>query len=109
MAPTREEVLTLYRSFLRIIEGWPTDYLRPNRNLKHVLHLRVTEGFSQNMVAEDAKGLNALFSAANLELDALRRLADNEFKEKVFDSDLLFTFGIYLNLFPFTIFSFFAR
>ncbi|CAG8554740.1 23026_t:CDS:2 [Racocetra persica] len=82
-ALTRTNILSLYRSFLRVIERWPTDYLRPNRNLKHILHLRVTEGFRQNNAVKDADVLRALVLDAEIELDALRRLAENEFKEKV--------------------------
>jgi hypothetical protein len=80
---TRAEILSLYRGFLRIIENWPNDYLRPNRNLKHVLHLRVTEGFRQNMVIKDPNVYNELVLNAEKELNALRRLEENEFKEKV--------------------------
>ncbi|RHZ81239.1 hypothetical protein Glove_122g104 [Diversispora epigaea] len=90
MSPTREEVFSLYRSFLRVIERWPTDYLRPNRNLKHVLNLRVAEGFRQNIVVKDANDFNTLFFGANSELEALRSLVDNEFKEKYPLSDRMY-------------------
>ncbi|CAG8474541.1 3443_t:CDS:2 [Acaulospora colombiana] len=87
---TRAEVLSLYRSFLRVIERWPTDYLRPNRNLRQVLHLRVVEGFRQNLIIKDADVFSSLISEANVELDALRRLADNEYKEKYPLSDRIY-------------------
>ncbi|CAG8683905.1 18020_t:CDS:2 [Racocetra fulgida] len=89
-ALTRTNILSLYRSFLRVIERWPTDYLRPNRNLKHILHLRVTEGFKQNIAVKDANVLRALVLDAEVELDALRRLAENEFKEKYPLSDRIY-------------------
>lgn len=83
MNSTRTEILQLYRSFLHVIENWPTDHLRPNRNLKQVLHLRVTEGFQKNMIIKDPEVQNKLVTEAEIELDALKRLANNEFKEKV--------------------------
>ncbi|CAG8830616.1 4401_t:CDS:2 [Gigaspora margarita] len=86
----RTDILSLYRSFLRVIERWPTDYLRPNRNFKHVLHLRVTEGFRQNLSVKDKDVLRALVMDAETELDALRRLANNEFKEKYPLSDRIY-------------------
>ncbi|KAF0388359.1 cytochrome b pre-mRNA-processing protein 6 [Gigaspora margarita] len=86
----RTDILSLYRSFLRVIERWPTDYLRPTRNFKHVLHLRVTEGFRQNLSVKDKDVLRALVMDAETELDALRRLANNEFKEKYPLSDRIY-------------------
>ncbi|CAG8569818.1 5599_t:CDS:2 [Acaulospora morrowiae] len=89
-ASTRSEVLSLYRSFLRVIERWPTDYLRPNTDMRHVLHLRVVEGFRQNLVIKDADVYNSLILEANIELDALRKLAYNEYKEKYPLSDRIY-------------------
>ncbi|CAG8443956.1 12150_t:CDS:2 [Funneliformis caledonium] len=88
---TKAEILSLYRGFLRIIENWPNDLLRPNRNLKQVLHLRVTEGFRQNIVVKDQNIYNDLVLHAEKELNALRRLEENEFKEKYPLSDKMYT------------------
>nr|CAG8650004.1 12831_t:CDS:2 [Entrophospora candida] len=88
---TCAEILQLYRSFLHVIENWPADHLRPNRNLKQVLHLRVTEGFQKNMIINDPEVHNKLVTEAEIELDALKRLANNEFKEKYPLSDKMHT------------------
>ncbi|CAJ0827350.1 4309_t:CDS:2, partial [Entrophospora sp. SA101] len=58
--------------------NWPADHLRPNRNLKQVLHLRVTEGFQKNMIINDPEVHNKLITEAEIELDALKRLMENE-------------------------------
>ncbi|CAB4384363.1 unnamed protein product [Rhizophagus irregularis] len=87
---SKAEILSLYRGFLRIIENWPNDYLRPNRNLKHVLYLRVTEGFRQNTVVKSPHIYNGLVSNAEKELNALRVLEENEFKEKYPLSDKMY-------------------
>ncbi|CAJ0761083.1 16380_t:CDS:1, partial [Entrophospora sp. SA101] len=57
--------------------NWPADHLRPNRNLKQVLHLRVTEGFQKNMIINDPEVHNKLITEAEIELDALKRLMEN--------------------------------
>ncbi|GAB5592543.1 hypothetical protein Unana1_07443 [Umbelopsis nana] len=75
-AATRNELQSLYRSYLRLIADWPTDRVRPNRDMKKVLTARVQEMFRQKDNAQvDIK-------EARRQLDALERLLANEFKEK---------------------------
>lgn len=76
-APTRQEIHSLYRSYLRIVREWPSDKIRPNRGMKQILAQRVEETFrAPNTEAIDIE-------KARKELDALECLLDNTFKEKV--------------------------
>ncbi|CAG8585244.1 9066_t:CDS:2 [Ambispora gerdemannii] len=79
---TPTEILHLYRSFLRLGSRWPKDHLRPDRNLKKVIESSVTEKFRKNSSAQEPEVLNLLFQEAERELDALKRLLDNEFRAK---------------------------
>lgn len=76
-AATRNELQSLYRSYLRLIADWPTDRVRPNRDMKKVLTARVQEMFRQKDNAQ------VDIEEARRQLDALERLLANEFKEKV--------------------------
>jgi hypothetical protein len=76
-APTRQEIYSLYRSYLRIVREWPEDKIRPNRGMKQILTKRVEETFRvPNTETIDIE-------KAHKELDALESLLDNKFKEKV--------------------------
>lgn len=77
---TRQEVQSLYRSYLRLIADWPADLVRPNRDMKKVLTARVQEMFRQTDHAQ------VDVAEARRQLDALERLLANEFKEKVYFS-----------------------
>ncbi|KAG2189327.1 hypothetical protein INT44_004469 [Umbelopsis vinacea] len=74
----RNEVQSLYRSYLRLIADWPADLVRPNRDMKKVLTARVQEMFRQtdNSAQVDV-------AEARRQLEALERLLANDFKEKV--------------------------
>lgn len=76
-AAARNEIQSLYRSYLRLIADWPTDRVRPNRDMKQVLTARVQEMFRQ----KDNGQVDV--EQARRQLDALERLLANEFKEKV--------------------------
>ncbi|KAI9284363.1 hypothetical protein BC943DRAFT_361377 [Umbelopsis sp. AD052] len=73
----RNEVQSLYRSYLRLIADWPADLVRPNRDMKKVLTARVQEMFRQtdNSAQVDV-------AEARRQLEALERLLANDFKEK---------------------------
>lgn len=76
-APTRQEIHSLYRSYLRIVREWPSDKIRPNRGMKQILAKRVEETFR----APNTETID--IEKAHKELDALESLLDNTFKEKV--------------------------
>ncbi|KAI9280738.1 hypothetical protein BY458DRAFT_500222 [Sporodiniella umbellata] len=69
-----KEIQPLYRSFLKVVERWPVDKVRPNRDLKQIITTRVEESFrNQNSVD---------ISQAQKQLLALEKMVDNEFKNK---------------------------
>ena len=70
------EIQPLYRSFLKVIQKWPVDKVRPTRDLKQVLTTRVEETFRNESTVD--------FVQAEKELAALNMLLDNQFKDKVY-------------------------
>lgn len=79
------EIQSLYRSFLKVIQKWPADKVRPTRDLKQVLTTRVEETFRKPLANEATLD----FAQAERELFALEKLLNNEFKEKVCIIDFL--------------------
>lgn len=75
----RAEVQALYRAYLRVVNQWPEDKLRPTRDMKHVLQTRVEETFRKPLQSEGELDM----AAAKMQLDALTRLVNNEFKNQV--------------------------
>lgn len=73
------EIQPLYRSFLKVVQKWPADKVRPTRDLKQVLTTRVEETFRKPLANEATLD----FAKAERELFALEKLLNNEFKEKV--------------------------
>ncbi|KAG2205988.1 hypothetical protein INT47_005306 [Mucor saturninus] len=74
--PSQQEIHSLYRSYLRIVQEWPQDKLRPNRGMKQILAKKVKETFRQphaDINVDKARG----------EIKALEALLDNTFKNKV--------------------------
>lgn len=76
--PTRQEIHSLYRSYIRIVREWPDDKVRPNRGMKQILAKRVEEQFRAPHAQESLD-----LEAARKELEALECLLDNTFKDKV--------------------------
>lgn len=76
--PTRQEIHSLYKSYLRIVREWPEDKVRPNRGMKQILAKRVEEQFRTPKATESLD-----LEEARKELDALESLLDNTFKDKV--------------------------
>ncbi|KAI8064061.1 hypothetical protein BDF21DRAFT_496784 [Thamnidium elegans] len=72
------EIQPLYRSFLKVIQKWPVDKVRPTRDLKQVLTTRVEETFRKPLANQSQLD----FAQAQRELIALEKLLNNEFKEK---------------------------
>lgn len=73
------EIQPLYRSFLKVVQHWPADKVRPTRDLKQVLTARVEETFRKPLANEATLDI----AKAQRELLALEKLLNNEFKEKV--------------------------
>ncbi|KAI8333517.1 hypothetical protein BC941DRAFT_433683 [Chlamydoabsidia padenii] len=86
--PARQEIQTLYRSYLRLVHDWPADKVRPNRDMKQILTTRVEETFRKQL-QNDNESFD--LAEAKKQLDALERLLDNEFKEKYPLSDKILT------------------
>ncbi|KAF9971328.1 hypothetical protein BGZ73_005751 [Actinomortierella ambigua] len=79
--PTQQAIVHLYRSYLRVVNKWPTDHIRPNRNLKTALRSQVDESF-RSTTPLSADTLAARLQDGQRQLDALKRIANNEFKQK---------------------------
>lgn len=78
--PARQEIHALYRNYLRLVHDWPADKVRPNRDMKQILTTRVEETFRKPLQNE-TEAFDLV--EAKKQLDALERLLDNEFKQKV--------------------------
>lgn len=76
--PSRQEIHSLYRSYIRIVREWPEDKVRPNRGMKQILEKRVEETFR---TSNPTKALD--LEVARKELAALESLLENTFKDKV--------------------------
>ncbi|RCH89852.1 hypothetical protein CU098_008544 [Rhizopus stolonifer] len=72
--PTRQEVLSLYRSYLRIVKEWPEDKIRPSRGMKQLLDKKVKDQFRLQHTID--------YSKTQQEMKALDYLLDNKFQEK---------------------------
>ncbi|KAI8876248.1 hypothetical protein K501DRAFT_135548, partial [Backusella circina FSU 941] len=72
---TRQEICTLYRSYLRLVKEWPNDKVRQNRGMKQILAKRIEETFRNEQQ-------QVHLATAREELASLQKLLDNEFKEK---------------------------
>ncbi|KAI9281463.1 hypothetical protein BY458DRAFT_486865 [Sporodiniella umbellata] len=72
--PTRKEIKSLYRSYLRIVKEWPEDKIRPNRGMKQILDKKVKDQFRSQHPID--------FSKAQQEMKVLDYMLDNKFQEK---------------------------
>ncbi|KAK3814363.1 MAG: hypothetical protein J3Q66DRAFT_36298 [Benniella sp.] len=81
-APSAKTVLSLYRSYLRVINKWPSDPIRPTRNLKTALRSQVSESFRSPVTGTDVDTFASRVQDAQVQLEALQRLTLNEFKQK---------------------------
>ncbi|KAF9082961.1 hypothetical protein BGX23_011904, partial [Mortierella sp. AD031] len=90
MASAQQSVPSLYRSFLRVINKWPADPIRPTRNMKTALRSQVTESFRSPLAVSDATAAGAAsqdtlasrIKDAQVQLEALQKITLNEFKHK---------------------------
>ncbi|KAG0376209.1 hypothetical protein BGX24_008127 [Mortierella sp. AD032] len=82
MASTQQSVPTLYRSFLRVINKWPADPIRPTRNMKTALRSQVTETFRSPLAAGGQDTLASRVKDAQAQLEALQNITHNVFKQK---------------------------
>ncbi|KAK3835992.1 MAG: hypothetical protein JOS17DRAFT_735729 [Linnemannia elongata] len=79
-----QSVPSLYRSFLRVINKWPADPIRPTRNMKTALRSQVTESFRSplSVGAGSQDTLASRIKDAQVQLEALQKITNNEFKQK---------------------------
>ncbi|OBZ84849.1 hypothetical protein A0J61_07101 [Choanephora cucurbitarum] len=82
--PARQEIIALYRSYMRIVRDWPEDKVRPNRGMKQVLEKRVEETFR-------TAHPDIHLEKAKKELESLELLLENTFKEKYPISEKILT------------------
>ncbi|KAF9923203.1 hypothetical protein BGZ65_009033 [Modicella reniformis] len=82
MSSAEMTLLSLYRSYIRVIHLWPADPIRPTRNLKTALQSQVSEAFRAPITGTSNNTLPCRIHDARLQLDALQRLSRNEFKQK---------------------------
>ncbi|KAG0297891.1 hypothetical protein BGZ97_004205 [Linnemannia gamsii] len=80
-ATAPQSVPSLYRSFLRVINKWPADPIRPTRNMKTALRSQVTETFRSPLTAGQDT-LASRIKDAQVQLEALQKITHNEFKQK---------------------------
>ncbi|KAF9322811.1 hypothetical protein BGZ91_004038 [Linnemannia elongata] len=83
-ATAQQSVPSLYRSFLRVINKWPADPIRPTRNMKTALRSQVTESFRSPLAAGTGSQdtLASRIKDAQVQLEALQKITHNEFKQK---------------------------
>ncbi|KAG0039723.1 hypothetical protein BGZ82_007025 [Podila clonocystis] len=80
-AESTRTIVHLYRAYLRVIANWPTDPIRPTRNMKTALRSQVTESFrSLNNQADSSVAQR--IADAQVQLQALQKITRNEFKQK---------------------------
>ncbi|KAF9191615.1 hypothetical protein BGZ51_006986 [Haplosporangium sp. Z 767] len=81
-APT-QSVAGLYRAYLRVINKWPTDPIRPTRNMKTALRSQVTESFRSPITPGTTNDtLASKIKDAQIQLEALQKISRNEYKQK---------------------------
>ncbi|KAF9203834.1 hypothetical protein BGZ49_005987 [Haplosporangium sp. Z 27] len=75
-------IVSLYRSYLKVINKWPTDPIRPTRNMKTALRSQVTESFRTPITGVNNDTLATKITDAQIQLEALQKITRNEFKQK---------------------------
>ncbi|KAG0337822.1 hypothetical protein BG004_007485 [Podila humilis] len=78
-AESTRTIVHLYRAYLRVITHWPTDPIRPTRNMKTALRSQVTEQFR---ALNNNEAIGSRIADAQKQLLALQRITGNEFKQK---------------------------
>ncbi|KAI8817697.1 uncharacterized protein EV422DRAFT_499823 [Fimicolochytrium jonesii] len=73
--PTTAEIVSLYRSFIRVQHSWPRQDARPASLRKHLLE-RVRIEFREPVV--EGEGLRVRYAHGEQELRSLRRLLKGE-------------------------------
>ncbi|KAF9931959.1 hypothetical protein BGZ75_003686 [Mortierella antarctica] len=83
MSSPAQSVPSLYRAYLRVINRWPADPIRPTRNMKTALRSQVTETFRSPLASgANHDTLAARIKDAQVQLEALQKITNNEFKQK---------------------------
>ncbi|KAI8336294.1 hypothetical protein BC941DRAFT_428839 [Chlamydoabsidia padenii] len=87
--PARQEIQALYRNYQRLVQEWPADKIRPNKDIKPFLATRMEDTFRKPLQdhADDTFDLDEVKKQYN----ALERLLASEFKQKYPLSDNILT------------------
>ncbi|KAG0030947.1 hypothetical protein BGZ81_002028 [Podila clonocystis] len=80
-AESTRTIVHLYRAYLRVIAKWPTDPIRPTRNMKTALRSQVTESF-RSLNNQTDSSVAQRIADAQVQLQALQKITRNEFKQK---------------------------
>lgn len=89
MSQARPQVLALYREYLKLVRDWPADKVRPSRDMKQVLAQRVEETFRRPLQNEHEP---FDIADAQRQLEALKKILNNEFKSEVNPLDMFLSF-----------------
>ncbi|KAG0210309.1 hypothetical protein BGX28_009465 [Mortierella sp. GBA30] len=83
MSSPSQSIPSLYRAYLRVINKWPADPIRPTRNMKTALRSQVTESFRSPLNPGDSNNTLAYrIKDAQVQLEALQKITQNEYKQK---------------------------
>ncbi|KAF9582424.1 hypothetical protein BGW38_000228 [Lunasporangiospora selenospora] len=75
-------LIRLYRGYLRVISQWPSDPIRPTRNLKTALRSQVYESFHAPASAGANETLASRIADGERQLEALQKICRSDFKHK---------------------------
>ncbi|KAK9752046.1 hypothetical protein K7432_018071 [Basidiobolus ranarum] len=78
----RQEVVSLYRTFLRLAAKWPADPIRPTRNFRTSLHTRLVEDFRKPLNASTEAEVEATLQETRSQLEALKKVLGNDYKKE---------------------------
>jgi hypothetical protein len=76
---SHQKVLALYRRLLRAQQVWPKDPLRPARNIKEMLALKIREEFRRCMGEKDPIMIQKCLDDGNRQLKSLIILLNNTY------------------------------
>jgi hypothetical protein len=79
---SRQHVLHLYRRLLRIQQAWPEDPLRPSRNIKETLSLKIREEFRRYRSEGNLHIVEKCLQDGHRQLQSLQLLLDNTYAKQ---------------------------
>jgi hypothetical protein len=76
---SRHQTLVLYRRLLRAQKAWPTDSLRPTRNIKEMLSLKIREEFRRCVGEQNSTIIQKCLQDGKRQLHSLHLLLNNTY------------------------------